>query len=236
VGPFFGSGRDMTGADLQMPVKVTLRREDASPESRASRMLRHPVFAWLGTRPILADHTRKEHGALTRWSAGRRRLVEIGVAEGASALALREAMSPEGTLWLVDPFHLSRISWLNATRRAAHRAIAACKNGEIVWVEKFSAAAARDWNGPIDFLFIDGDHSEAGVQQDWDEWHRFVAPDGIVCFHDAALFPGGWTAPDWGPVKLVDRLFRDGNVPGWKLEEQVDSLVVVKRVPGESGS
>jgi len=28
----------------------------------------------------------------------------------------------EGTLWLVDPFHLSRISWLNATRRAARSA------------------------------------------------------------------------------------------------------------------
>ncbi len=57
------------------------------------RRTRHPVFAWLGLRPIFAQHTSAEHETLKRWACGRRRLVEIGVAEGASALALREAMS-----------------------------------------------------------------------------------------------------------------------------------------------
>ena len=63
------------------------------------------MYAWLGLRPFLAQHTAAEHAALQRWALGRTTLAEIGVAEGVSALALREAMSPDGTLYLIDPFH-----------------------------------------------------------------------------------------------------------------------------------
>ena len=28
-----------------------------------------------------------------------------------------------------------------------------------------------------------------------------VMPGGIVAFHDAATFAGGWPQPDWGPVE-----------------------------------
>jgi hypothetical protein len=54
-------------------------------------------------------------------------------------------------------------------------------------------------------------------------------PGGIVAFHDASLFPGGWTQKDWGPVKLVSGFFRDHGLPGWKIVQEVDSLVVVQR-------
>jgi predicted O-methyltransferase YrrM len=121
--------------------------------------------------------------------------------------------------------------YINAMKRAAHRAVEGCRNGCVIWIEEFSSVAANDWNGPIDFLFIDGDHSETGVQQDWEKWHRFVVPGGVVVFHDAATFPGGWTREDWGPVRLVDRLFRGWSLPAWKIVQQVDSLVVVERLP-----
>ena len=35
-----------------------------------------------------------------------------------------------------------------------------------------------------DFLFIDGDHSEAGVEADFNDYHGYVRPGGIVAFHD----------------------------------------------------
>jgi hypothetical protein len=210
--------------------KITLTREGAKPEGGTHPLLRHPVFAWLGIRPVLGQHTAGEHAALKQWAIGRSSLVEIGVAEGASAVALREAMSPGGTLWLIDPFHLSRVRAINATRRAAHRAVQGCRNGRVIWIEEFSSNAAKGWSGPIDFLFIDGDHSETGVRQDWDEWHQYVVPGGVVVFHDAATFPGGWTQEDWGPVKLVDRLFRERPLLGWGIVQQVDSLVVVQRL------
>ncbi len=38
----------------------------------------------------------------------------------------------------------------------------------------------------IDYLFIDGDHTYAGVRQDFEDYSRLLAPGGIVAFHDIA--------------------------------------------------
>jgi predicted O-methyltransferase YrrM len=153
----------------------------------------------MGLRPILGQHTDAEDAALREWATGRSRLVEIGVAEGASAVTLRGAMSPEGSLWLIDPFHLSRVQRLNAMKRLAHRAVNAINNGRVVWINKFSFEAAKVWVDQIDFLFLDGDHSETEVQRDWDDWHQYVIPGGVVAFHDAAIFQGGVAPTKLGP-------------------------------------
>jgi len=191
--------------------------------------LRHPLFGWLGLRPALAQHTTEEHATLRRLATGRTSIAEIGVAEGVSAATMREVMSADGTLFLIDPFHLSRAPALNFTKRVAHRVVEACRRGKTIWIEKFSIDAARDWNTFIDLLFIDGDHSERGVQKDWDNWNRFVVPGGIVVFHDARLFEGGWTSAADGPVKLVDGLFRIAKIHGWTIVEENHSLVAVER-------
>ena len=195
-----------------------------------SRMLRHPVFAWAGLRPPIAQHTLAEHQALMRHAHGASTVVEIGVAEGASAVGLREAMPADGTLYLIDPFHLSRIPALNFPKRAARRAVNSTGSVRTVWIESFSQDAVRDWKSPIDFLFIDGDHREAAVERDWLDWSRFLRDDGVVAFHDARLFPAGWPTPDYGPVRFIDRAFRQrSNDTGWSIVEEVDSLVFVSR-------
>ena len=193
-------------------------------------LLRHPVYAWLGLRPALAQHTAAEHAAFRRWATGRNSLVEIGVAEGVSALAMRETMAENATLYLIDPFHLSRNPSLNFTRRAARRAVETCQRGKVVWIEKFSQDAVRTWGASIDLLVIDGDHAEAAVERDWNDWSRFVKPGGAVLFHDACLFEGGWTRPGYGPVKMVNRFFRSGANPEWKIAEEVHSVLVVERI------
>lgn len=194
----------------------------------ASKM-RHPVFAWLGLRPIFAQHTLAEHEALLRWGAGRRSVVEIGVAEGASACALREAMSPDGVITLIDPFHLSRLRRMNALKRAAHAAVGRFGKSRVVWIEQFSHQAAEHWKDPIDLLFIDGDHQEEAVIRDWREWSAFVKAGGVALFHDARVFAGGWPTPEYGPVRAVNKLFRTGTVQGWRIVDEVDSLVVIER-------
>jgi predicted O-methyltransferase YrrM len=192
-------------------------------------LLRHPVYAWLGLRPALAQHTALEHMAFGRWAKNRKTLVEIGVAEGVSALALREAMGDDSTLYLVDPFHLSRYPALNFMKRAARRAVQTHRCGEVVWIEEFSQDAVRKWERPIDLLLIDGDHAEAAVERDWNDWSHFIRPGGVAIFHDARLFEGGWTTPDYGPVKLVNRLFRNGSDSEWKIAEETHSLFILQR-------
>lgn len=200
-------------------------------QNKAASFLRHPVYAWLGLRAPLAQHTAAEHAAFVRWSSGRSSLVEIGVAEGLSALALRKGMNSNGTLYLIDPFHLSRLPMFNFMKRTARRTLGSCLNGNVVWIQEFSHDAVRNWNQGIELLLIDGDHQEAAVARDWTEWSPYVQPGGVVIFHDARVFEGGWTTADYGPVRLVGRLFRHTAAPDWKIVDEVDSVVVVKRNP-----
>jgi len=199
------------------------------PASWMTRALRHPFFAWAGVRVPLAQHTLVEHQAMERFARGCRSVVEIGVAEGASAVALRTAMDPAGTLYLVDPFHLSRVPMLNFLRRAARRAVDGEAGAQTVWIEEFSHEAVRQWRRPIDFLLIDGDHRESAVEQDWADWGPHVVEKGVAVFHDARIFENGWTSPEYGPVRFVDRMFRNNAPSPWTIVHEVDSLVVVTR-------
>src|SRR5579862_7559174 len=142
----------------------------APQASWLTRAMDHPFFAWAGLRAPLAQHTLAEHQALMRYAGRAKTVVEIGVAEGASAAGLREAMPSDGTLHLIDPFHLSRIPALNFLKRAARRAVHSAGAAQTRWIEAFSQDAVRDWKLPIDFLLIDGDHREEAVERDWLEW------------------------------------------------------------------
>jgi predicted O-methyltransferase YrrM len=93
----------------------------------------------------------------------------------------------------------------------------------------YSAAVASRWTGAVDLVFIDGDHSEAGVRTDWEDWHDFVEPGGVVLFHDARLGQeGGRGLP--GPTAVVDSLFRGpAAVAGWRIVREADRMLAVVR-------
>jgi hypothetical protein len=59
-------------------------------------------FSWAGFRSFIAEHTVAEHNALKKYSREYFQVVEIGVAEGASAIALRDGMNPRGNLYLIE--------------------------------------------------------------------------------------------------------------------------------------
>lgn len=49
----------------------------------------------------------------------------------------------------------------------------------------FRQRVAETLNGElVDFLFIDGDHTAAGVTQDYQDYKDFVRPGGLIAFHD----------------------------------------------------
>ena len=99
----------------------------------------------------------------------------------------------------------------------------------MVWIERFSHEVAPSWKDAIDLLLIDGAHDEQAVRRDWNDWSKFVRPGGVVVFHDARLFEGGWTKPEDGPVRVVDGLFRNSRLPGWHIIQEADSVVIVQR-------
>ena len=42
---------------------------------------------------------------------------------------------------------------------------------------------------PVDFVFIDGDHTYAGLREDWEAWSGLIAIAGIIALHDSRSTP-----------------------------------------------
>jgi hypothetical protein len=203
-----------------------------------------------GLIPPRTMHSAEDASVLLDAARGARRVVEIGVYEGSSAVVLCEALSPDTELHLVDPFgrHPDALpsgwgatEW--ATRRVVSRALRrrgseapavhwhVCLSAELAarWHERADRGTPDENGVDVDLVFIDGDHSESGCELDWSEWHRFVALGGHVVFHDArADRPDGRGLP--GPTVVVARHFRSGGgTPGWEIAAEADRTVAVRR-------
>lgn len=191
----------------------------------------------LGLIPPRTMHSAQDARVLLDAARGARRVVEIGVYEGASALALCAALPAGAELHLIDPFgsHADALprgwgasEW--ATRRAVARAVRARgrQAPRVRWHVALSHEVASRWDAEVDLLFIDGDHSQVGCELDWSSWRRFVALGGRAVFHDArAGEPGGRGLP--GPTAVVTRHFRGEGTPGWKILAESDRTVTVGR-------
>ena len=185
--------------------------------------------------PPRTMHSEGESALLAELARGKRHTLEIGVYEGSSALVLVDALPPDSELHLVEPFAgggpwpgVMTPADEGATRSVIDRA-ARKRGGPLVhWHVALSEQAAEGWSQPLDFVFIDGDHSEQACLLDWELWNGHVEPGGVVAFHDARVGKeGGWG--DDGPTAVVDRLFRREGVPGWEIAAERDTLVAVVR-------
>jgi predicted O-methyltransferase YrrM len=192
------------------------------------------VAVGAGLIPPRTMHSAGEAALLERLATGRRRVVEVGVYEGSSAVVLCRVLGPDAELHLIDPFghhpDALRPGW-GATEAATKRVVArAARDGgpEVTWHVALSVDVANAWDrDAVDLVFIDGDHSEAGVAADWAAWGPLVAPGGVVMFHDARDGrPGGVGLP--GPTAVVDRLVRAAE--GWEVVDEVDAAVAVRRL------
>ena len=194
----------------------------------------------LGLIPPRTMHSAEDARVLLDAARGARRVVEIGVYEGASALALLDVLAPGAELHLVDPFGSrpdalpqgwAASEW--ATRRALARGVrrrgAAAAAVAVHWHVALSHEVAARWDREVDVVFVDGDHSEAGCELDWRSWHELVALGGCVVFHDArAGEPDGRGLP--GPTAVVARCFRGEGAAGWEIVAEADRTVAVRRM------
>lgn len=90
--------------------------------------------------------------------------------------------------------------------------------------DRLVAALAGD---PVDLLFIDGDHTAAGVTADLELYRPLVRPGGLVCLHDICHHPRH-------PDVQVDRVWQElsGDKDEIVADPQTWGGIGVLRIPG----
>ncbi|HEY8514648.1 MAG TPA: class I SAM-dependent methyltransferase [Candidatus Binatia bacterium] len=113
---------------------------------------------------------------------------------------------------LLDP-HTGRMDSLPELRRTLH---AAGLEDVAVLIVASSPVAASLVAPPLGMVFIDGGHSDAAAQADYESWSGKVAPGGILAIHD--LFPDP-TQGGQAPITIYRRALASGlfeELPGTK--------------------
>jgi predicted O-methyltransferase YrrM len=175
---------------------------------------------------LVSAHTQTtdaERACLRRHAAGRRAIVEIGVMHGVTTGVLRSVMAADGVVTGIDRHPPGRL-FVSFERLTAQREVARHSRGHAVLLREWSHEAARHWTMPLDFLFVDGDHSWAGVEGDWRDWTPHLVRGGLVALHDSRPMP------DRGMLDSV-RFTREValNDTRFAVVETVDSLTVLER-------
>lgn len=79
-----------------------------------------------------------------------------------------------------------------------------------------SVVAAQLWSAPLGMVFIDGGHSQATADADYESWAPHLAPGGVLAIHD--LFPDP-TKGGQAPIEIYQRALASGRfaeLPGTK--------------------
>jgi len=92
-------------------------------------------------------------------------------------------------------------------------------------IVKTSKDAAQNFDKPVEFIFIDGEHEHNFVKLDFDLWFPKVIDGGIMAFHDTTRFSG--------PKEVVrDLMFKS---PFFKNVDFVNSITFGQKVIQNSG-
>ncbi|MGF1579478.1 MAG: class I SAM-dependent methyltransferase [Gemmataceae bacterium] len=193
------------------------------------RVASHFLLWSLGLSKATTQTTDAERECLARHASGREKLAEIGVWHGVTTCVLRGVMASHGVLYAVDPYPVGRLGF-SFQRIIARREVRRVPNGELVWMRLTGAEAAKkiaeDGLGPVDLVFIDGDHTYEGLRQDWEGWSPLVCPGGTVALHDSMPTPDR-DIESIGSVRYTREIVSKD--PRFERVEVVDSLSVFQR-------
>jgi predicted O-methyltransferase YrrM len=155
-------------------------------------------------------------------------IVEIGSWKGRSTTWLASGARLAGQrVYAIDPHSGSREDPAADTLNEFAANLA--RNGLADVVEPMvmtSDEAAARIPGPIELLFIDGDHSYDGVRRDAELWLPRLMDGGTVMFHDVA------TAAYTGPRRIVRRMICGST--RFDSVARVGSMVVARKTARRS--
>lgn len=112
-----------------------------------------------------------------------RRVCEVGTSAAGTLYLLTRVSAPDALIVSVDisiPLHTRGLR----ARLAGPRQRLVSLEGDSHADETVSRLERLLDGEPLDFLFIDGDHSYDGVRADFERYGRLVRPGGLIALHD----------------------------------------------------
>jgi hypothetical protein len=158
---------------------------------------------------------------ILQYSRDGRTICEIGCYEASTSVAL--ALNTTGTVYSVDPFCSGRLGVCYSEYVARlHRWRKGAPN--LIFLKGLSLEIGRTFDVPIDFLFVDADHSYEAAKADWAAWFPKVRKGGYIALHDSRPAVNS-------PQKLGSMRFYSEDIPyidGVVERDSVDSLVILQ--------
>ena len=170
-------------------------------------------------------------------------VVEIGSWVGKSSVVLGKALQKRGTgtLYCIDPFDTSgdeeshqayqtaqknfKITPLETFQKNIHHFHL---EDQIETLQGFSHDFSKEWDKPIGFLFIDGNHDYDAVLRDFLEWSPHLVPGGIIAFHDVYFDENGKPTGRFpGPAQVIAKHIQPEG--GWQKPRQIDTLFLAQK-------
>ncbi len=188
----------------------------------------HYVNFFLGLNMPETQTTANERQAISKYAAGAKVAVEIGVFEGVNTVAIANAMNSHGKLYGIDPFFKGRLGICYHEKIARHGISKVKDKPQIKLLTLLSYDAVNEITESIDFIFIDGDHSYEGFIRDWNDWSGKVKLNGIIALHDTAQPAHDATVKNLGSYKYFNEVVKDDR--RFEIIETVDSLNVLKKI------
>lgn len=158
------------------------------------------------------------------------RVLEIGSWKGKSTYCIAHGLV-DSTIFCIDPF--------NADGELQSKSSYELERGDEDLLTQFNKNVkgfnkiqinpykgySQDFVGKVndvDFLFIDGDHSQEGCKFDFDHFEDIVKPGGYIAFHD--YHP---KRKEVGPTYVIEQIVSKNNNYKWMY--RFDSLVVFQK-------
>jgi predicted O-methyltransferase YrrM len=110
-------------------------------------------------------------------------VLEIGSQGGGNLFLLSKVAAPDARILSID-LNFSPVQMASYPSLASPTQRLTCFKGDSSSAEMLRRVQAWLGSDRLDFLFIDGDHSLAGVTADYRAYAPLVAPGGLIAFHD----------------------------------------------------
>lgn len=178
LGPQLSRNRDLDNMPFDLQIKNGLQFEHLAGLFASTRMDHGVIVMTIRQTAYLFGLVRQMKAC---------KVIEIGRYKGGSTIVIAAAMEKQGQFWSIDIGEKETRLHSGRLQRAFDEQIKdICKRFDLgVNLVVGDSQIVEIDTGPVDLVFIDGDHSYDGVRNDFERFGRRVHIGGAVLFDDA---------------------------------------------------